>query len=84
MLDGSATVQARLDPRAPFVLDVHELGRRPGTMQRFARSVPAPPDLGLDVIGVPEGAVLDLEGRLESVSDGVLVTALVFWLISRT
>ena len=70
-------MQARLDPRAPFVLDVHELGRRPGTMQRFARSVPAPPDLGLDVIGVPEGAVLDLEGRLESVSDGVLVTVTV-------
>jgi uncharacterized protein len=79
LLDGSATVQARdrLDPRAPFVLDVRELGRRPGAMQRISRTVPAPAGLGLDVIGVgvPEGSDIELNARLESVSEGVLVTA---------
>jgi len=68
-------VQARLDPRAPFVLDIRELGRRPGAMQRLEQVVPAPAGLGLDVIGVPEGSELALQARLESVSDGVLVTA---------
>ena len=70
-------MQARLDPRAPFVLDVRELGRRPGTMKQLTRSVPAPAGLGLDVIGAPEGSEVDLDIRLESVSDGVLVTAVV-------
>ena len=64
-----------LDPRAPLVLDTHELGRRPGAMKRFRRTVPAPADLGLGgVVGVPEGADLELDLRLESVMEGVLVS----------
>ena len=39
--------------------------------------VPAPADLGLELIGVPEGADLDLDLRLESVSEGVLVSGTV-------
>ncbi len=39
--------------------------------------VPAPPDLGLELVGVPEGAELRLELRLESVSEGVLVSGTV-------
>jgi uncharacterized protein len=38
------------------------------------RTIPAPADLGIDVIGVPVGSDLDLEIRLESVAEGVLVT----------
>ncbi|WP_181160514.1 YceD family protein [Streptomyces solincola] len=57
------------------MFDTHELGRRPGAMQRLDRSVPAPADLGLDgVIAVPEGSPVELELRLESVMEGVLVT----------
>jgi uncharacterized protein len=41
------------------------------------RSVPAPKDLGLELIGVPPGAELDLRLRLESVSEGVLVSGTV-------
>ena len=74
-------MQARdhLDPRAPFVLDVHELGRRPGTMAQVDRKVPAPAGLGLGAIGVgvPEGSEIELNARLESVQEGVLVTATV-------
>ncbi len=66
---------ARLDHRNPLVFDTHELGRRPGALQRMTRTVDAPKDLGLkDVIGVPEGAPVELELRLESVMEGVLVT----------
>ena len=67
--------QHRLDPRAPLVLDTRELGRRPGSMRQVQLSVPAPEGLGIeDLIGVPTGAALELDLRLESVMDGVLVS----------
>src|SRR5882757_1863504 len=59
----------RLDPDAPLVLDVRRLGRRPGSMIRVSRSVPAPADLGLPVIGVPEGATIELDLRLAAVTE---------------
>ncbi len=43
-------------------------------MQRVSRTVPAPADLGLDVVGVPEGEDVELDMRLESVMEGVLVS----------
>lgn len=66
-----------LDPRAPFVLDTHELARRPGTMRTVSRTVPAPEDLGTAVIGVPAGTDLELDLRLESVMEGILVSGTV-------
>lgn len=63
-----------LDARSPLVLDVSELGRRPGTMQQLTRAVPAPADFGNEVIGVREGRSIDLTLRLESVMEGVLVS----------
>ncbi|MEV6018665.1 MULTISPECIES: YceD family protein [unclassified Streptomyces] len=68
-------LNARLDHRNPLVFDTHELGRRPGALQRLTRTIDAPADLGIQgVIGVPEGAPVELELRLESVMEGVLVT----------
>ncbi|SFC42386.1 uncharacterized protein SAMN04487968_106150 [Nocardioides terrae] len=64
----------RLDPRAPFVLDVHDLGRRPGTQREVTHTAPAPADLGIEVLSVPEGSPVELDLRLEAVMDGVLVT----------
>jgi uncharacterized protein len=66
-----------LDPRAPLVLDTRDLPRRPGAMRGVQRTVPAPEQLGLELIGVPQGADLDLDLRLESVSEGVLVSGTV-------
>src|SRR5450830_1381620 len=63
-----------LDPRSPFVLDTHELGRRPGSMRTVQRTVKAPEDLGTVVIGVPPGSDLELDLRLEAVMEGVLVS----------
>ena len=67
----------RVDPRNPLVFDVRELGRRPGSLRAYRRSVPAPAGLGLDLVAVPEGAPLELDVRLESVTEGVLVTGTV-------
>jgi len=69
--------EGRLDPNAPLVLSTHELGRRPGSMRTLTRTVPAPPDLGIAVIGVPEGSDLALDLRLEAVMEGVLVSGTV-------
>jgi uncharacterized protein len=66
-----------LNPRSPLVLDTRELPRRPGAMRVVTRSVPAPADLGLVMIGVPVGATLALDLRMESVSEGVLVSGTV-------
>jgi uncharacterized protein len=64
----------RLDPRAPLVLDTRELGRRPGSQRRRTFSAPAPADLGIEVLRVPEGSPVAFELRLEAVMEGVLVT----------
>ena len=64
----------RLDPRCPLVLDVRELGRRPGAMRAVRRTVHAPDSLGVELARVPEGAPLELDLRLESVVEGVLVS----------
>ncbi|MDQ1635753.1 MAG: hypothetical protein QOJ32_2562 [Frankiaceae bacterium] len=64
----------RLDPRQPLVVDTHELGRRPGSMRRVTKTVPAPENLGTPVAQVPPGSDIVLDLRLESVMEGVLVT----------
>ena len=66
-----------LDPRQPLVFDTLELGRRAGAMVTVQRQVLAPAGFGTEVIGVPEGAVLDVQGRFESVVEGVLATVVV-------
>jgi uncharacterized protein len=63
-----------LDPRAPLVLDTRELGRRSGSQRELSRTVPAPADLGIEVLQVPEGSPVELDLRLEAVMEGVLVT----------
>src|SRR6476660_10185561 len=66
-----------LDPRAPLVRDTRDLPRRPGAMRVVEKVVPAPEDLGVEMIKVPSGADLTLRLRLESVSEGVLVSGTV-------
>jgi len=39
-----------------------------------SRTVQAPADLGIEVLGVPEGSPVELDLRLEAVMEGVLVT----------
>ncbi|MEV6525438.1 YceD family protein [Longispora sp. NPDC051575] len=67
-------MSTHLDAKAPLVLDTRELPRSPGAMRELRRTVPAPADLGVELIGVPAGSELTLELRLQSVSEGVLVS----------
>jgi len=62
------------DPKSGFVIDTRELVRRAGTLKEVTRLVEAPTGLGIGVIGVPSGSPVDLNLRLESVVEGVLVT----------
>lgn len=64
----------RLDPRSALVLDTKEVGRRPGSMVELERTIEAPADFGTEVLQVTEGNPLEVDLRLESVVEGVLVT----------
>ena len=57
------------------MLDTRALPRRPGSARTETRTVPAPADLRTGLAGIPEGSDLRLDLTLESVSEGVLVTA---------
>ncbi|MGW5521620.1 YceD family protein [Gordonia sp. NPDC003950] len=63
--------------RDPFVLDIRSLGRRPGTMTEVHRTVSIPERIGVEMVAIPAGSDVDLDLRLESVSEGVLVTGTV-------
>jgi uncharacterized protein len=69
--------QSHLDPRLPLVLDTRDLPRQPGSTRALTRVVPAPKDLGGELIAVPEGADLELELSMTSVSEGVYVSGVV-------
>ncbi|WP_070378171.1 YceD family protein [Rhodococcus sp. WMMA185] len=56
------------------MLDTISLGRRPGSMRTVERVVTAPARIGLELIAIEEGAEIELDLRLEAVSEGVLVT----------
>jgi uncharacterized protein len=71
----SARPPAHVNPRSPFALDTRELGRRPGSMIEVHRAVAAPSDWQLELVSVPTGAAVELDLRLESVMEGVLVSA---------
>ncbi len=66
--------RSRLDPRDPLVVDTAELSRRAGSLRPLRLTVPAPAHLSTEVIGVPEGADIELDLRLEAVMEGILVS----------
>ena len=53
---------------------MRQLGRQAGSALTQTRTVPAPDDLRLELIGVPAGADVALEVRFEAVSEGILAT----------
>lgn len=64
-------------PGSPMMLDITPLGRRPGAMVTLRDTVSSPSRIGLDMIAIERGAPLELDLRVESVSEGVLVTGTV-------
>ena len=65
---------AHPDPGSPLVVNIARLGRRPGSMFAMHDTVASPARIGLELIGIAPGAPLDLDLRVESVSEGVLVS----------
>jgi uncharacterized protein len=65
---------AHPDPGSPLVVNIARLGRRPGSMFAMHETVASPARIGLEMIGIASGAPLDLDLRVESVSEGVLVS----------
>jgi uncharacterized protein len=64
-------------PASPMVVDIARLGRRPGAMFALHDTMPSPARIGLELIAIERGASLELDLRVESVSEGVLVTGMV-------
>lgn len=62
---------------SPLVLDTKDVGRRPGSMHEVDLQPGAPADFGTDVLSVPQDHTMDLQVRMESVHEGVLVTGTV-------
>ncbi|MBX7557773.1 DUF177 domain-containing protein, partial [Streptomyces sp. tea 10] len=60
-----------------LTFNVRDLEHRPGTMETLDVEAPAPKDFGTALIGSPEGTPMDLQLRLESVHDGILVSGTV-------
>jgi uncharacterized protein len=58
-------------------VDITRLGRRPGAMVTLRDTVPSPSRIGLEMVAIDQGAPLELDLRVESVSEGVLVTGTV-------
>lgn len=64
-----------MSPANLFIFNTHDLPRRAGEMREYDLDVPAPERIGIDVISVPEDQAIHIGMKLESVSEGVLVSA---------
>ncbi|MGZ4577281.1 MAG: YceD family protein [Mycobacterium sp.] len=62
---------------SPMTVDITRLGRRPGAMVTLRKTVPSSSRIGLDMIAIDQGAPLELDLQVQSVSEGVLVTGTV-------
>jgi uncharacterized protein len=63
--------------RSPLVINISRLGIRPGSMMTLHETVPSPSRIGVELVAIAEGAPLELDLRIESVSEGALVTGTV-------
>ena len=61
-----------------FEFNTHELPRRAGEMKEYQLDIPAHARIGIPLIAVPEGDLVELDIRLESVAQGVLASAEIY------
>jgi uncharacterized protein len=61
-----------------FKLNTYELPRRAGEMKEYELDIVVKEKFGVDLISVPAGEVIEVDARLESVTEGVLLSAEVF------
>ncbi|MFZ4108183.1 MAG: YceD family protein [Candidatus Planktophila sp.] len=67
-------------PRSPevFKLNTFELPRRAGEMKEYELDIEVPENFGVPLIFVPAGEVIEVDARLESVTEGILLSAQIF------
>ena len=58
-----------------FLFNSYELPRRAGEMKQYSLNITIPERIGIDVVAVLAGEEIQLDLRLESVTEGVLVSA---------
>lgn len=63
-----------LSANGPWVLAVQDLIRSTGSMRTLEEQWSAPGGLAVPLLGIPEESMVDIELRLESVHEGILVT----------
>jgi uncharacterized protein len=61
-----------------FLLNTHDLPRRAGEMKEYELDIPAPVRIGVPLIAVPEGDIIEVDARLESVTEGILLSAEIY------
>ena len=61
-----------------FKLNTYELPRRAGEMKEYELDIIVKEKFGVDLISVPAGEVIEVDARLESVTEGVLLSADVY------
>lgn len=62
----------------PYLLNTHDLPRRAGEMKEYELDIEAPERVGVPLIGVAQGEIIEVDARLESVTEGVLLSAEIY------
>ena len=61
-----------------FKLNTYELPRRAGEMKEYELDIVVKEKFGVDLISVPAGQLIEVDARLESVTEGILLSADVY------
>lgn len=60
--------------KSPYLINVRDVSRRPGELRGLELDIVAPEAIGTPMVGLAAGSELQLDVRLESLHEGVLVT----------
>jgi len=61
-----------------YKLNTYELPRRAGEMKEYELDIEVPEKVGTELIAVPVGGVIEVDARLEAVTEGVLLSAEIY------
>ena len=61
-----------------FKLNTYELPRRAGEMKEYELDIVVKEKFGVELISVPAGELIEVDARLESVTEGILLSADVY------
>jgi len=61
-----------------FQLNTFELARRAGEMKEYELDIVVPEKFGVNLMSVPAGEIIEIDARLESVTEGILLSADVY------